>query len=97
MSQRRKEFVAFSDIVQAHIENYTVPQYGDAPNDPISDWTATQCIDSVKRYCSRFNSNARGRLETLRDMVKIAHLAGLAFNKLDPAEKEILKIMKGEI
>ena len=95
MSKRGMEFGEFKDIVKDHIDNYTVPQYGDAPDDPVEEWTPSQCMDSVKRYANRINTNSRGRLETLRDMVKIAHFACLAFWKLKPTTEEILKISKG--
>ena len=80
-----------------HIDNYTVPQYGDKPDDQVEEWTPKQCMDSVKRYANRIDSNQRGHLESLRDMVKIAHFAGIAFIKLKPTPEEIEKIMKGGI
>ena len=95
VSRRRFEFHRFAAIVKQHIENYTVSQYGDAPNDQVEEWTPAQCMDSVRRYANRINSNSRGHLESLRDMVKIAHYACLAFNKLKPTEEEIYKITKG--
>ena len=95
MAKRTEDFKAFALIVSKHIENYTVPQYGDAPDDPIEDWTPAQCMDSVKRYVSRINSNQRGHLESLRDMVKIAHLACLAFEKLKPSVEEVMLIKRG--
>jgi len=97
MSKRTQEFLRFAEIVTDHVENYAVPQYGDAPNDQVEAWTAAQCMDSVKRYSNRFESNARGRLETLRDIVKIAHYACLIFGKLDPTADEINKIVDGVI
>ena len=95
MSKRAKDFSVFAVIVERHIENYTVPQYGDAPKDPIEEWTPKQCMDSIKRYTERIDSNRRGHLESLRDMVKIAHLAGVAFYKLKPTADEIAKILAG--
>ena len=97
MSNRRAEFVAFAFIVLDHVSNYTVKQYGDAPNDPVEEWTPEQCMDSVKRYANRISSNRRGKLEILRDMVKIAHFACLAFSKLKPTPEEIKKIIDGGI
>ena len=95
MTKRTEDFLNFALIVADHIENYTVPQYGDAPNDPIEEWTPAQCMDSVKRYASRIDSNQRGHLESLRDMAKIAHFAGLAFEKLKPTTKEVTLIKRG--
>jgi len=95
MSQRADDFSLFASVVKAHIENYTVPQYGDAPNDPVEEWTPAQCMDCVKRYANRIDSNRRGHLESLRDMVKVAHLACLAFDKLKPTAREVAAVMKG--
>jgi len=95
MSKRKDQFMDFADIVTGHIEHYTVPQYGDAPDDQVEEWTPAQCMDSVKRYVNRINSNQRGHVETLRDMLKIAHFACLAFDKLEPTEEEIDEITGG--
>ena len=95
MAKRTEDFLNFALIVAKHIENYTVPQYGDAPDDPIEQWTPAQCMDSVKRYAKRIDSNRRGHLESLRDMAKVAHFACLAFNKLKPTTEEVAAIMKG--
>jgi len=95
LTKRGTEFSCFAELVGFHIENYTVLQYGDAPNDQVQEWTENQCMDSIKRYGNRFESNARGRIETLRDMLKIAHFAGLIFGKLNPTEEEIKELAKG--
>lgn len=97
MSKRGIEWWVFSEIVSSHVENYTVQQYGDAPNDPVENWTPEQCMNSVKRYADRISTNRRGQLETLRDMAKLAHFACLAFSKLNPTAEEIAKIVKGTI
>ena len=96
-SNRGIEFEEFVEVVSEHIENYTVPQYGDAPDDLVEEWTPSQCMDSVKRYANRINSNRRGRIETLRDMLKVAHFACLAFNKFNPTEEEIILLMNGGV
>jgi len=96
MTIRRDHFKAFASVVEKHIDNYTVLQYGDAPNDQVQDWTPTQCMDCVKRYANRIESNRRGRVEVLRDMLKIAHFACLAFGKLQPTAEEIRRISAGD-
>jgi ubiquinone biosynthesis protein Coq4 len=88
MSKRSGDFIDFSLTVARHIDHYTVPQYGDRPDDQVETWTPEQCMDSIKRYCNRFGSNRRGRIETLRDMVKIAHFAQLIYDKMQPDEEE---------
>ena len=94
---RLGEFDLFKTIVRGHIEKYTIPQYGDAPNDQVENFTPAQCMDSIKRYANRIDSNARGRLETLRDMLKIAQYACVTFYKLNPTFEEIKKLSNGGI
>jgi hypothetical protein len=84
ISNRTKDWLRFSSHVASHIENYTVKQYGDAPNDQLEGWTPEQCLEAIKRYYERNikGTNARGPIETLRDMIKIAHYAQVAYDKL---------------
>jgi hypothetical protein len=81
MSIRRDEWESFSKVVGDHIENYTVKQYGDAPDDQVEGWTVEQCFDSIQRYVNRRNSNRRGDIESMRDLVKIAHFTCVIFMK----------------
>jgi len=97
LSNRNVEFYKFTRIVRAHIDNYTVPQYGDAPDDEVEGWTAEMCVAAIQKYTKRFGSARRGRLEELRDLVKIAHFAAIAFWKILPSEEEIEKIERGKI
>jgi len=97
VSKREEQFMQFSDIVENHITSYTVPQYGDAPDDEVENWTTEQCVLAIQKYTKRFSSAKRGRLETLRDMVKIAHFACLAFYKMEPTIEEEKKIGEGKI
>jgi hypothetical protein len=86
-SQRAKDWEVFANRVTHHIDGYTVPQYGDAPNDQVSEWTAEHCVNQLSKYASRFGSNARGGQDLL-DLLKIAHYAQLAYDKLVEAENE---------
>lgn len=81
VSTRCKEWNLFADKVAAHIEQYTVPQYGDAPNDQVENWTAEECLQQLNRYLARTQSNQRGEAETKRDFYKMAHYLQLAFSK----------------
>ena len=47
-SNRGKQWIAFAEKVLKHIDNYTVKQYGDAPNDAVSKFTAEQIISSIE-------------------------------------------------
>lgn len=78
LSLRGRDWLKFSDAVLEHIENYTVPQYGDKGNDRASDYTTEVIADHIGRYKDRMGSNARGEVEAKRDLVKIAHYASLA-------------------
>lgn len=97
LSKRFMQFVKFAELVEDHIDSYTVPQYGDAPTDEVEQWTAEQCVIAIQKYTKRFESSRRGRLEILRDMVKIAHFAQLAFDKMSPTEDEVEKIREGRV
>lgn len=76
------EWLYFTKLVNKHIIDYTIPQYGDSPTDEVEAWTPEQCILAISKYCRRFESSKRGPKETLRDMLKIAHFACIAYFKL---------------
>ena len=86
-SFREHMWVIFATVVGAHLREYAVPQYGDAPDDQLSDWTADQCIKQVGKYVARMDSNARGEQEKLTDLLKIAHYASVAWLKLRDYER----------
>jgi hypothetical protein len=70
-------WVTFSKEVETHIETYTVPQYGDFPNDLASSYTKESCVAQIAKYASRFGKNARPGQDKL-DLLKIAHYAQMA-------------------
>ena len=82
MSERLEDWIKFSTNVCTHIEDYTVPQYGDKGEDQISDYTADDCVKQIKKYLARFGKNAREGQEKL-DLLKIAHYVQLAYDKLE--------------
>lgn len=86
-SFREHMWVIFATVVGAHLREYAVPQYGDAPDDQLSGWTADQCIKQVGKYVARMDSNARGEQEKLTDLLKIAHYASVAWLKLRDYER----------
>lgn len=81
-SYRGTEWAQFAEMVRIHVEDYTVPQYGDAPNDQAEGFTPDECVKQIQRYCNRFGKGQRGMQEQLRDMKKIAHYACLIYMKL---------------
>jgi len=88
MSNRGKEWEKFNDIVKDHIENYTIPQYGDMPNDQMTTASLDDIKHDIQRYLNRMGRNARGLEQALRDMVKVAHYACIAYNKIVEKVKE---------
>jgi len=86
-SLRAHEWERFSDTVLRHIENYSVPQYGDKPDDEAESWTPEECVKQIGKYVARFESNMRGPDERKRDLMKAAHYAGLAYMKLQEKER----------
>ena len=85
---REEEWEEFSEIVERHIVDYTIPQYGDSPVDQLAtSWTVRDCMMAVKKYAARVETNARGHEEILRDMLKIAHYACVAYFKIKAGKK----------
>jgi hypothetical protein len=78
MSLRSKDWHDFSDLVHNHIEEYTIPQYGDKGDDLADDYTPEECIKYIQKYVKRHGSNVREGQTTL-DLIKIAHYAQLAY------------------
>lgn len=81
LSKRGREWVGFSTLVLAHIETYTVPQYGDAGEDLCTNYTPEYCVSQIEKYVKRFGKNVRGEQQLL-DLSKIAHYAQMAFSKI---------------
>ena len=81
MSERGKDWLAFSALVLGHIENYTVPQYGDKPGDQLEEFSIHDIQVQLKRYVNRIGVGARPG-ERQRDMLKIAHYAGVLWGKV---------------
>ncbi|MEN6375349.1 MAG: hypothetical protein ABFD75_11305 [Smithella sp.] len=81
-SNRGKEWLDFSPAVLAHVDNYTIPQWGDKPNDQLhTEWSIDDCMLAIKKYANRAGKNSRGPAEDLRDLLKIAHYACVAWSK----------------
>lgn len=82
MSTKKKNWVKFSEKVERHIETYVVPQYGDDGDDIATEYTFEECILNLKRYIARAGKNSRAGQNEL-DMIKIAHYAQMAHNKIN--------------
>jgi hypothetical protein len=79
---REGDWLMFEDQVRRHIKFYANPQYhNETGDDQVENWDALDCINAITRYTSRAGRNARGPREQLRDCLKIAHYAQLAYDK----------------
>ncbi len=80
---RLGDWEEFSRKVQKHILKYTIPQYQneDGESDQVGIWTASDCVNAIRRYIGRFDKNSRGEIDQLRDFLKIAHYAQFAYDK----------------
>lgn len=78
---RSEEWRLFSAEVARHIEEYTIPRYGDAPDDYVSTRDAAWCVAQVGKYAARFAGPERFPGEHEQDLLKMAHCACLAWGK----------------
>ena len=85
LSKRGEEWLEFATEVGHHIETYTVPQYGDMPDDQMTTASIADIKHNIMRYMNRLGSNARGERESILDLIKVAHYACIAANKLRKA------------
>jgi len=92
MSNRFRMWQDFAREVGDHIETYTIPQYGDYPDDQITNWTLEDFATTIKRYANRMGKNMRGDKDQKLDMQKIAHYAGVVWHKLNDTEKNYVTI-----
>jgi hypothetical protein len=81
MSKRGEDWKEFSEKVLSHIENYTVPQYGDRGGDQATEFTSHDHIVQAKKYINRYGKNSRPGQEIL-DLVKTAHYCQMAAMEL---------------
>lgn len=83
MYDRLAQWVDFEDQIYAHIEKYTLKQYGsEEGSEQIDNFTVEDCWQNVQRYYNRRKSMIRGPKEKLRDVIKVAHYAQFIYDKL---------------
>ena len=89
-SNRCAQFLnVMADAVE-HIEEYTIPQYGDYPDDQMTTWEDRDFIVQLRRYINRAESNARGEVEAQRDLLKIIHYAATLYYNRAKELKDVL-------
>lgn len=82
-SNRLERFHQVADICAYHIETYTVPQYGDFPDDQLTEMRLSDIKHDLQRYINRMGRNSRGPHESMRDMLKVMHYAAEAYLKMN--------------
>ena len=83
MYNRLERWDAFDEQVRRHIQQYTVPQYDDdGGNGQIDNFSTEDCFKAMERYFHRRHARVRGNKEALRDLLKIAHYAQFAYQRL---------------
>lgn len=80
-SQRGKDWMMFAAEVVVHIEQYTVPQYGDKGEDQASEYDSSDHVKQAKKYLARYGNNSRPGQEIL-DLLKTAHYCQMAAMEL---------------
>lgn len=78
---RIPEWNEFNALEIDHIADYTIPQYGDAPNDFMSTTSAHDVEQQIIKYTKRFGSNQRGFNDQQLDLLKIAHYCCILYFK----------------
>ena len=82
-TKRGAQFLAFAKEVKDHVDNYSVDQYGDMPDDMVETWTSTHVIQQMEKYLTRMKrDNGRGDDDNILSCKKIAHYACILESKL---------------
>lgn len=83
MYERLKQWIDFERQMHLHIQTYTREQYGNPEGqEQVDGFTVADCWTNMERYFNRRRANTRGNVEKLRDLIKLAHYAQLAYDKL---------------
>jgi len=80
ISERVKQWREYADAVEDHLNDYTVPQYGDVGSDEITDYSVETCVEQVKKYSKRYGTQSRSGQQEL-DFLKMGHYSQCAWEK----------------
>lgn len=81
-STRARRFATFAYEVISHIDGYTVPQYGDSPDDNVELWSSEDCHKQAEKYIKRRNTSRRPDEKKL-DILKAVHYLQMAYEKME--------------
>jgi len=83
MYDRLTQWDQFDQQLRRHILRYTLAQYGNPEgNEQVDSFTVEDCWREIQRYYHRRKATVRGTKEQLRDLLKVAHYAQFAYDKL---------------
>lgn len=82
LSIRGDDWVKFSLKVLHHIDDYTVPQYGDKGSDQCTEFTRQDFETQLKRYTNRMGKNSRPGQDKL-DLLKICHYSQMLHDLIE--------------
>lgn len=82
VSERGLDWEEFSGKVFEHVENYTVPQYGDKGQDQCTKFTRQDFETQIKKYANRMGRNSRPGQDKL-DLLKICHYAQMLHDLIE--------------
>lgn len=74
-SGKIEQWRQFSALVEKHIDQYVIEQYGDFPDEHIEGMSIEQIKGKMSSYVQRIGTilRTRGKQEAARDILKIAH------------------------
>lgn len=81
-SKRAYDWREFALKVEGHIEDYTVPQYGDKGSDQCTEFTRQDFETQIKKYANRMGKNSRPGQDRL-DLLKICHYAQMLHDLIE--------------
>ena len=93
LSKRAMSWLDFSFEVLTHIEEYTIPQYGDKGEDQITEWCERDCLRAVSKRIARYGRNTREGQQAM-DFLNMAHEVQIGYEKYK--EAKALKLSAAE-
>lgn len=82
MKTKFGEWKLFAAMIDQHVIDYCVPQYGDYPDEMIEKMSLDDLRFQIEKYAGRIGRGVRGEEEAIRDCYKIAHYACILHTKI---------------
>ena len=85
---KSEQWRQFADIVEDHIGNYAIVQYGDFPDKTIAKYNLEKIKGKLEAYVDRIGRGARGQDESIRDAIKISHFGAYLYAVLTKGDAQ---------